>query len=138
MKTVCSGLLVVFALGLASAADLPTVSIEHLYFLRARGESVRRLSGDAMIEYCLAQKIGGRSFDDLYAQLAAMRIDLAKLERIENASEEDPRVRNLKKTHVAYYALLADEAEKVQRGLVREGIIATEALEAIGRAQQAR
>ena len=124
---------------LAESADLPTTSIEHLYYLRARGDHVRRLTAaDDMIEYCITQKIGGRAFDDLYSQLASMRIDLAKLQRIEGLSDEDVRVKTLKKTYAVYSGLLADEAQKIQRGVVREGQIASETLEAIGRAQQGR
>jgi hypothetical protein len=128
----------VAAFSLACAADLPTTSVEHLYYLRARGESIRRLAPDDMIEYCVTQKIGGRAFDDLYSQLASMRIELAKLQRIESLSDEDSRVKTLKKTHAVYYGLLIDEALKIQRGLVREGQIAGDTLESIGRAQQGR
>jgi hypothetical protein len=128
----------VAACALAQSADLPTTSIEHLYYLRARGEHIRRLTTDDMIEYCITQKIGGRAFDDLYSQLASMRIDLAKLQRIENLADEDPRVKTLRKTYTAYSGLLADEAQKIQRGLVREGQIAVDTLDAIARAQQGR
>jgi len=123
---------------LAESADLTTTSIEHLYYLRARGEHLRRLTADDMIEYCVAQKIGGRAFDDLYSQLASMRIDLAKLQRIDGLSDEDARVKTLKKTYAVYSGLLADEAQRIQRGLVREGQIAVETLESIGRAQQGK
>lgn len=126
------------ACALAESADLPTTSIEHLYYLRARGEHIRRLTADDMIEYCVTQKIGGRAFDDLYSQLASMRNDLAKLQRIEGMSDEDSRVKTLKKTYAVYSGLLADEAQKIQRGLAREGQIAAETLESIGRAQQVR
>jgi hypothetical protein len=123
---------------LAESADLPTTSIEHLYYLRARGENVRRLLADDVIEYCVTQKIGGRAFDDLYSQLATMRVDLAKLQRIDGLSDEDARVKTLKKAYAVYSGLLADEAQKIQRGLAREGQIAAETLESIGRAQQGR
>src|SRR4051812_13597745 len=93
----------------ASAVDLPTVSVDHLYYLRARGEHIRRLSPDDMIDYCIAQKIGGRAFEDLYAQLFVMRIDLAKLQRIEGLSDDDSRVKTLKKTYAAEFSLLSDE-----------------------------
>lgn len=79
------------------AADLPTTSVEHLYYLRARGEHVRRLSADTMIEYCVAQKIGGRAFEDLYSQLFSMRIELTKLQRVEGISDDDSRVKHSRK-----------------------------------------
>jgi hypothetical protein len=122
----------------AQPADLPTISVEHLYYLRARADHLRKLSGDDMIEYCIAQKLGGRAFEDLYSQLFSMRIDLTKLQRVEGLSDEDSRVKTLKKTYAAYSSLLSDEAQRVQRGLVREGQIAGETLEFIGRAQQGR
>ena len=120
------------------SADLPTTSIEHLYYLRARGEHVHRLSTDDMVEYCVTQKIGGRAFDDLYVQLASMRIELTRLQRVEAISDEDPRVKTLKKTYAAYDVLLSDEAEKIQKGLVLEGQIASQTLDSIARAQQGR
>ena len=120
----------------ARSADLPTTSMEHLYYLRARSQHVRRITPDEMIEYCVAQKLGGRAFDDLYGQLAAMRVDLTKLQRIQDVSEEDARVKLLKKTYNAFYNLLRDEAQKVQNGLVREGQIAAETLESVGREQR--
>lgn len=119
----------------SKSADLPTVSVEHLYYLRVRGEHLRRLSTDDIIDYCLAQKLGGRAFEDLYSQLSTMRIELTKLQRVEGLSDEDSRVKTLKKTYAAYYGLLSDEALKVQKGLMREGQIASETLESIGRAQ---
>jgi GMP synthase PP-ATPase subunit len=126
------------ACALAASADLPTTSVEHLYYLRVRGEHIRRLSADDMIEYCVTQKIGGRAFDDLYSQLASMRIELAKLQRVEGLSDEDSRVKTLKKTYAAYYGVLSDEAQKIQRGMLREGQIAADTLELIGRTQQGR
>jgi hypothetical protein len=119
----------------SKSADLPTVSVEHLYYLRVRGDHLRRLSTDDIIDYCLAQKLGGRAFEDLYSQLSTMRIELTKLQRVEGLSDEDSRVKTLKKTYAAYYGLLSDEALKVQKGLMREGQIASETLESIGRAQ---
>ena len=131
-------ILSVAACAFAGAADLPTTSVEHLYYLRARGDHIRRLTADDMIEYCVTQKIGGRAFDDLYSQLASMRVDLAKLQRIEGLSDEDPRVKTLRKTYAVYSGLLADEAQRIQRGVVREGQIAVDTLDAIARAQQGR
>ena len=122
----------------AHAADLPTVTIEHLYYLHARAERVRVLKPDEMIDYCLAQKIGGRAFEDLYAQLFTMRIELTKLLRVEEVSPQDPRVLTLNKTHEEYSKLLREEAKKVQNGVVREGQVAADAMEAIANAQNRR
>ena len=121
-----------------AAADLPQIGIEHLYYLRARGDYLRRLTSAEMVEYCVAQKIGGRAFDDLYVQLFLMRVELSKLQKIEGASEENPRVKTLKKTLSVQTELLEDEARRVQSGLIREGHLAFDALEAMGRAQQSR
>ena len=130
-----------FALLLASslnAADLPTVTVEHLYYLQARAERVRKFRPDDMIEYCIAQKIGGTAFENLYSQLFTMRIDLTKLLKVEEVLPTDPRVVTLNKTVEAYSRLLRDEAEKVERGIVHEGQVATDTLNAIGRAQNPR
>jgi hypothetical protein len=124
-----------FMCAVSRSADLPTVSVEHLYYLRVRGEHLRRLSTDDIIDYCIAQKLGGRAFEDLYSQLFTMRIELTKLQRVEGLSDEDSRVKTLKKTYAAYYVLLSDEALKAQKGLMREGQIASETRESIGRAQ---
>jgi hypothetical protein len=120
------------------AADLPTVTIEHLYYLQARSERVRTFKPDEMVDYCLAQKIGGSAFENLYSQLSIMQIDLAKLRSIEEVPVTDARIVILKKTHEAYTTLLLDEARKVQNGILREGQVATDALTAIARAQNAR
>ena len=122
----------------ALSADLPTVTIDHLYYLRGRGEHVRKLTADDMIDYVVSQKLGGRAFDDLFSQLFTMRIDLTKLQRIEGLSDDDNRVKTLKRTYAAEYNLLIEEAQRIQRGMVREGVIAAETLESIGRAQQGR
>src|SRR4051794_36739754 len=135
--TLC-GAILALACSPAQSADLPTTSVEHLYYLRTRAEHLRRISPDEMIEYCVAQKVGGRAFDDLYSQLSSMRIDLAKMQRLEGLSDEDSRVKTLKKTHAVVYTLLSDEAQKVQRAFVREGQIASETLDGIARAQQGR
>jgi len=120
------------------AADLPTVTIEHLYYLQARAEHVRKFRPDEMIEYCVAQKIGGPAFENLYSQLFTIRIDLARLLRVEEVLSSDPRVVTLNRTHEAYTALLREEAQKVQNGIVREGQIATDTLTTIARAQNQR
>jgi hypothetical protein len=116
------------------AADLPTVTVEHLYYLQARAERVRKFRPDEMIDYCIAQKIGGTAFENLYSQLFSMRIDLAKL-KVEEVQLTDPRVLNINKTHDAYSTLLREEAQRVQNGILREGEVATAALTAIARAQ---
>ncbi len=121
-----------------NAADLPTVTVEHLYYLQARAERVRKFRPDDMIEYCIAQKIGGTAFENLYSQLFTMRIDLTKLLKVEEVLPTDPRVVTLNKTVEAYKQLLRDEAEKVERGIVHEGQVATDTLNAIGRAQNPR
>ena len=131
-------LLVTGNVGVVESADLPRIGIEHLYYLKSRGDYVRRLSGEEMVEYCVAHKIGGRAFDDLYVQLFLMRVELSKLQRIEGLSDDDSRVRTLKKTLSVQSELVADEARTVQRGFVREGHIAAETLEVMGRAQQGR
>ena len=132
-----AGLAVLLA-GPLLSADLPTVNVDHLYYLRARGEHIRKLTPDDMVDYVVSQKLAGRAFDDLYSQLFSMRIDLTKLQRMEGLSEDDTRVKNLKRTYNAEYNLLVDEAQRIQRGIVREGVIAGETLESIARIQQGR
>jgi hypothetical protein len=117
------------------AADLPTVTIEHLYYLQARAERVRKFRGDEMIEYCLALKLGGAAFENVYTQICTMRIDRAKLVNVEGIKEEDPRVVTLGRSIAAYTEVLRGEAEKIQNGITREGQVATDALTAIGKAQ---
>ena len=133
--TVLSALLLATAL---NAADLPTVTVEHLYYLQARAERIRRLKPEEMIEYCIAQKIGGSAFENLYSQLFNMRIDLTKLLKVEEVLLTDPRVVTLNKTSDAYSTLFRDEARKVQNGIVHEGQVATDTLTAIARAQNPR
>src|SRR5688572_13969880 len=87
------------------AADLPTVTVEHLYYLQARGERIQKVKADEMIEYCIAQKIGGSAFEGLYSQLFMMRIELTKLLRVEEVQQNDPRVVALNKTRDAYNSL---------------------------------
>ena len=116
-------------------ADLPTVTVEHLYYLQARAERVRKFKPDEMIEYCVAQKIGGTAFENLYSQLFTMRIDLARLLKVEEVLLTDPRVLTINKTHEAYISLLREEAQKVQNGIVREGQVASDTLTSIARAQ---
>jgi hypothetical protein len=120
---------------IAQAADLPTVSIEHLYYLQARAERIGKLNADEMVEYCLAQKIGGSSFENLYSQLFTMRIEVTKLLKIDGVETNDPRVLLLNKTHEEYTKLLRDEAKRVQNGIETEGRVAADALHTIARAQ---
>ena len=128
-------LIALFLTATLQAADLPTVTVEHLYYLQARGERIRKLKPDEMIDYCIAQKIGGASFEHLYAQVFTMRIDLVKLLKIEEVQPNDPRVTLLKKTQEAYASLLREEAGHVQAGIVREGVVATDTMNTIARAQ---
>jgi len=128
-------LIALFLCAALHAADLPTVTVEHLYYLQARAERIRRLKPDEMIDYCIAQKIGGNAFDQLYGQLFTMRVDLAKLLKVEELKVTDPRVVTLNRTSEAYTSLLREEAQRVQNGIIREGQIATDTLIVIARAQ---
>lgn len=116
-------------------ADLPTTTLEHLYYLQARAERVRKYKPDEMIDYCIAQKIGGNSFDNLNAQLLPLRVALARLLQIEQQQDSDPRVEALRKQIEMLAGLLREEARKVQNGVVQEGQIAADTLQAIARAQ---
>jgi hypothetical protein len=131
-------LIALFLTATLRAADLPTVTVEHLYYLQARAERVRKFKPDEMIDYCIAQKIGGNAFENLYAQLFTLRIDLTKLLRVEEVLSTDPRVVILNKTHDAYLTLLREEAQKVQSGIVHEGQVATDTMTAIARSQNPR
>ncbi len=138
MKTRLLFLLFVLAATALRAADLPTLTLEHLYYLQARAERVRKFKPDEMIEYCLAQKIGGNSFDNLNAQLLTLRVELARLVQIEQPPDTDPRVAALRKQSDVLVSLLREEAQKVQNGVVREGQIAADTLQTIARAQSSR
>lgn len=118
------------------AADLPTVSVDHLYYLQARAERIGKLNADDMIAYCIAQKIGGSSFNDLYSQLFTMRIEVTKLLQIDGVESDDPRVQRLNKTREEYGKLLREEARRIQEAIEIEGQVAENALNAIARAQQ--
>jgi hypothetical protein len=135
MKTLPLLLVLIFA-ATTRAADLPTVTVEHLYYLQARAERIRKLNADDMIAYCIAQKIGGSSFENLYSQLFTMRIEVTKLLKIDGVDSNDPRVQLLNKTHEEYTKLLRDEARRIQNGIDTEGQVASDALRTIGRAQQ--
>lgn len=129
-------LLVYIFAAMARAADLPTVSVEHLYYLQARAERIRKLNADDMIAYCIAQKIGGSSFENLYSQLFTMRIEVTKMLKIDGVDPNDPRVQLLNRTHEEYSKLLRDEAKRIQEGIEVEGEVAEKALHAVARAQQ--
>jgi hypothetical protein len=120
------------------AADLPTVSVEHLCYLVSRGERVGKLRADEMVDYCIALKLGGSAFENLYTQIFSMRVDLARMLKVEEILPTDSRVVALNKTIDAYMVLLREEAQKVQKGIVQEGHVATETLTAIARAQNQR
>ena len=131
----CFLVLLLFSADQVSASDLPSVTLEHLYFLRARGQRVQEWRADDMVEYCLAQKIGGPAFDALYAQVSWVRLELVKVTKVDVLPASDPYVRWLNKTLEACTGLLREEAVRVQNGLVREGTVAFDALESIARAQ---
>ena len=119
-----------------SAADLPTVSIEHLYYLQSRAERVGKLKPEQLVDYCIAQKLGSSSFESLYTQLFSMRIDVTKLTKVEEVPPGDPRIVTLTRTIDAYTTLLYDEARRVQNGILREGEVATDTLVAIAKVQR--
>jgi hypothetical protein len=119
----------------SSAADLPTVSIEHLYYLQTRAQRLKEIKPDEMIDYCLALKIGGPAFDSLNAQVHWLRIEHTKLLKVDMLPITDPYIRWLNKALEAYSNLLRDEAVRIREGLLKEGAVATDTLEAIGRAQ---
>jgi hypothetical protein len=135
--SVCMVAFFVLAAGnFAQATETPTISVEHLYYLRTRALDLRKLPPDELIDYCLAQKLGGKIFEDLYSQVLSTRVELIKLQRTEDASVDDPRVKLLNKTYTAYFELLRDEVRRIQNGLQREGQIAADTLEAIARDQR--
>ena len=119
----------------AVGADLPTVSIEHLYYLKSRAERVERFQPEQMIDYCIAQKLGSSAFDSLYTQVFTMRTDMTKLLKVQDVPTTDPRVMELKKTIEVLAAHLQEEARRVQNGIIREGEVAKDELAAIGKAQ---
>lgn len=131
----CFLALVVFSIDSVCASDLPSVTVEHLYYLRARGQRVQEWKPEEMIEYCLAQKIGGPAFDAIYAQVSWLRTELMKVTKVDVLPASDPYVRWLNKTLDAYTVLLREEVSRVQNGLIKEGVVAFDTLDAISRAQ---
>ena len=135
MKTRFLAVWLLVAVVTLHGADLPTITVEHLYYLQARADRVRRFKPDEMIEYCVAQKVGGTEFDYANSQLFTVRVELAKLAQSDNVSDTDPRLLALRKSSDLYTSLLHEEATKVQNGMIREGQIATDTLTAIAHAQ---
>lgn len=125
----------IFCLDAARASDLPAVTVEHLYYLRSRGLRLQEFKADEVVDYCLAMKIGGPAFDTVYAQVLWMRTELVKTTKVDMIPASDPYVRWLNKSLEAYVAFLREEAMRVQSGLVKEGTVAFDTLEAISRAQ---
>jgi len=119
------------------AADLPSVSVEHLYYLRARALRLQEFKPEEMIDYCVSQKIGGPVFDSIYAQQLWHRTELARVTKVDVLPSSDPYVRWLNKSFEACTALLKEEAARVQSGLVKEGLVALDTLDAISKAQNA-
>lgn len=111
--------------------------MEHLYFLQARGKALSELKAEALLNYVLAGKIGGQNFNNINAHVEWIRIELARLVKVDMVPLTDPYIRWLIKAQDVYAGLLREEAERIRDGLVREGMIATETLEAIARAQEA-
>ena len=132
---ICFLTLVLFYSDVAEAADLPAVTVEHLYYLRSRGLRLQEYKADEVIDYCLALKIGGPAFDAVYAQVLWMRAELVKTTKVDMLPASDPYVRWLNKSLEAYMGLLREEAARVQSGLVKEGTVAFDTLETISRAQ---
>jgi hypothetical protein len=118
------------------AADLPTISLEHLYYLKARSGRVAKFKPDEMIEYCLVQKLGGNAFENLYAQVFSNRIEVAKLLQVEAVDPKEARVVELNKTYEVLSKILNDEALKIQNGILSEGLVASDTLQGISIAQE--
>jgi hypothetical protein len=64
-----------------------------------------------------------------------MQVELTKMLKLDGLSPDEQRVVSLRKMHEEYTKLLHEEARRIQEGIVREGQIALETLQAIGRAQ---
>jgi len=121
----------------SGASDLPSVTVEHLYYLRARALRLQEFKAEEMIEYCLGMKLGGPAFDSVYAQVLWLRTDLVRVTKVDILPASDPYVRWLNKSLEAHSGLLREEALRVQSGLVKEGSVAFDTLDAISKAQKA-
>ena len=117
------------------AVDLPSITAEHLYYLRARALRLQDAKAEEMLDYCVAMKIGGPVFDSLYAQLLWHRNELARVTKVDILPASDPYVRWLNKSFDACNALLKEEVLRVQAGLLKEGTVALDTLEMISKAQ---
>jgi hypothetical protein len=106
----------------------PTVSVDHMYYLQARADYVERLNQPQMMSYCVSQKIGGKAFEDLYGQVLALRVEVAKMIKVDQISYKDPKVEKLNLTITTYTDLLYEEAQKAQQGIIIEGKVASQAL----------
>lgn len=123
--------------GILRGADLPTVSMEHLYYLHQRALDLREVKPDEMVDYCIAQKLGGPVFDQLNGQILWLRIELTKMLKVDMIPPTDPYVRWLQKAIEAYGVLVREEAQRVHRGIQQEGRIAQATLDAIAKSQAA-
>lgn len=119
------------------AADLPSVTVEHLYYLRARAQRLQEFKPDEMVDYCLGLKIGGPAFDSVYAQVLWLRTELVKVTKVDILPASDPYVRWLNRALEAHIGVLREEAMHVQSGLLKEGSVAFDTLDAISKAQKA-
>jgi len=119
------------------AADLPSVTVEHLYYLRARAQRLQEFKPDEMIDYCLGLKIGGPAFDSVYAQVLWLRTELVKVTKVDILPASDPYVRWLNRALEAHVGVLREQAMHVQSGLLKEGSVAFDTLDAISKAQKA-
>ena len=120
------------------AADLPSVTVEHLYYLRGIGRTLFILAKpDEMIDYCLGLKIGGPAFDSVYAQVLWLRTELVKVTKVDILPASDPYVRWLNRALEAHIGVLREQAMHVQSGLLKEGSVAFDTLDAISKAQKA-
>ena len=79
----------------AGAVDLPSVTVEHLYYLRARAQRLQEFKPDDMVDYCLGLKIGGPAFDSVYAQVLWLRTELVKVTKVDILPASDPYVLSL-------------------------------------------
>lgn len=137
LRTCLPLLLVPLLAATLRGADLPATTMEHLYYLQTRAEHVRKFKPDEMVEYCIAQKLGGGTFENLNAQLLTLRVELARLLQVQQQQDVDPRAEAVRKQIDMFVGLLREEARKVQNGLVHEGQIAGDTLQIIARAQNA-